>query len=158
MSLARAVQTLEVADLEPDALLGDVQFVNRNGIRISIHGGNGVDGTTNVVGAGGLPPSIQDPALHDQKLERLVAGSSLYRLDGETGTPIVFGSSFLMALEFTSDGPNARAFLVYGNTEDREHPDYTAATERFSAKEWRDIEFTEDVIKAAATSTLTVKG
>lgn len=158
VGLARAIQTLETAGFAPDSLLGDVQFVNRNGLRVPVHGGNGLDGTTNVVGAGGLPPTVQDPALHDEKLERLVAGSSLYRLDGETGTPIVFGSSFLMALEFTGDGPNARAFLVYGNTEDREHPEYTAATERFSRKEWRDIEFREEAIAAATTATVTVKG
>jgi acyl-homoserine-lactone acylase len=133
-------------------------FVIRNGVRVPVHGGSGIDGTTNVVGYTGLAPTVQDPALLDEKRERLVAGSSLYRLDGETGTPIVFGTSFLMALEFTDDGPDARAFLVYGNTEDPTHADFTAATERFSRKEWRPIEFREEAIEEATTATVTVRG
>lgn len=158
VNLARAIQVLEVGGFGPDALLGDVQFVLRNGLRVPIHGGSGIDGTTNVVGYTGLNPSIQDPLLLDEKRERLVAGSSLYQLDGETGTPIIFGTSFLMALEFADDGPHAKAFLTYGNTEDPTHDDFTAATERFSRKEWRDIEFRDEAIADATTSTVTVKG
>ena len=158
VNLARAVQVLEVAGYDPGVLLGDVQFALRNGVRVPVHGGSGIDGTTNVVGYTGMNPTIQDPALLNEKRERLVAGSSLYRLDGETGTPIVFGSSFLMALEFTDDGPEARAFLVYGNSEDATAEEFVDATERFGRKEWRTIEFREDAVADAATSTVTVRG
>ena len=157
-NLARAVQALEVAGFEPAATLGQVQFVVRNGVRIPIHGGTGLDGTTNVVGPAGLPPTVLDPALTERKQERLVANSALYRVDGETGTPVVFGTSFLMALQYTDDGPQARAFLVYGGTEDPTDPRFTEATEAFSRKEWRTVEFREADVAAGATSSLTVRG
>ncbi len=158
VNLARAVQALEVAGFEPGATLGEVQFVVRNGVRIPIHGGSGIDGTTNVVGATGLPPTVLDPALVDRKQERLVANSALYRVDGETGTPVVFGTSFLLALQFTDDGPEAQAFLVYGDTEDPTDPRFTEATEAFSAKEWRPVEFREADVAEGTTSSLTVRG
>ncbi len=158
VNLARAVQALEVAGFEPDATLGEVQFTIRNGVRVPVHGGTGVDGTTNVVASSALPGTILDPALTERKTEQLVAKSALYRMDGETGTPVTFGTSFLMALDFTKDGPRARAFLVYGETEDPENSGFTSATEAFSAKKWRDIEFTESDVKAGTTGTLTVRG
>jgi acyl-homoserine-lactone acylase len=158
VNLARAVQALEVAGFEPGATLGEVQFVLRNGTRIPIHGGTGVDGTTNVVGPTALGPTILDPALVDRRQERLVANSALYRVDGETGTPIGFGSSFLMALQYTDEGPQARAFLVYGGTEDPTDPRFTEATEAFSRKAWRTVEFREADVAAGTTSSVTVRG
>ena len=38
-----------------------------------------------------------------------------------------------MALAYTDDGPRARVFLTYGETEDRSSDIYTEATEAFSA-------------------------
>jgi acyl-homoserine-lactone acylase len=63
-----------------------------------------------------------------------------------------------MALEFTDDGPEARVFLNYSNTEDRTDPDYVEATERFSAKDWRTVAWTDDQIDDQATDTTTVRG
>lgn len=158
VNLARAVQALEAAGLAPDATLGSVQFALRNGTRIPVHGGTGIDGTTNIVGYGGLSATITDPSLTQPDRQRLAPGSALYRLGDEVGTPIVSGTSFLMALEFTDDGPQARAFLVYGQSEDPTAEIFTAATQRFSAKDWRPVEFTEDDVAAATTATVTVRG
>ena len=82
----------------------------------------------------------------------------MFRLDGETGTPIDFGSSFFMALAFGKDGPEAKAFLVYGNNENRQDPNFTAATKAFADKKWRTIEFREPDIAKGTTSTVTVRG
>jgi acyl-homoserine-lactone acylase len=73
------------------------------------------------------------------------------------GYAINNGTSFLMALSFTDDGPEAYAFLTYGNTGDRTSPLFVSQTERFSQKDWRRILFTEDEVAAEpALSTKTV--
>lgn len=158
VNLARAVQALDVAGLQPDVSLGDVQFALRNGKRIPIHGGNAFDGTTNVVDFA-MSTTSSDPALVNLERERLLTGSTLSRLDDQTGYPVTFGTSFLLAVHFGTGAPQAKAFLTYGNTGDRSAADYTAVTERFSKKDWRDVAFTEQAIEAAQVGkTLTVKG
>src|SRR5918993_1197298 len=154
---ARAGQGLEGAGLPVDVTLGEVQFARRDGETVPIHGGDAHDGTTNIVGYGS-GASILDPALADVKREPVAPGSSLARVDGETGYLIDDGTSFLMALELSDDGPRARVFLTYGNTDDRSSDLYTEATERFSAKEWRDVAFTEEQIEDELTTTETVRG
>jgi acyl-homoserine-lactone acylase len=157
VNLARAVQSVEAAGFGVDATLGEVQFAWRDGQRIPIHGGNAHDGTTNIVGWGS-GASILDPALTETKHEPLVPGSSLARVDGEAGYPINNGTSFLMALAFTDDGPQAQVFLTYGESEDRSSDIYTEATEAFSAKEWRTVAFTDDEIEADLVEMKTVRG
>ncbi len=129
----------------------------RDGERIPIHGGNAYDGTTNVVGFG-RSWSIQDPALAGLTRELVAPGSSLATIEREAGYPINNGTSFLMALAFTDDGPQARTFLTYGDSEDRSSPDYVDATQRFSDKEWRDVPFTADEVDEATTEVVTVRG
>jgi len=155
-NLAYAVQSLDAAGFEPDVTLGETQFALRNGERIPIHGGSGTDGTTNVVGFGS-GASILDPALTELKREPIVEGSQLATTDGETGYLINNGTSFLMALAFTPDGPQAQVFLNYSNTEDRASEDYVAATQRFSEKNWRTVAFTEDAVAKDTRSAITVK-
>ena len=55
-------------------------------------------------------------------------------------------------------GPEAKAFLTYGDTADRSDPLYTEAAEAFSQKAWRDVPFTEDDVAAAAESEVRVQG
>lgn len=157
VNLARAVQTLEAAGIPLDATLGETQFAMRDGKRVPLHGGTGVDGVTNVVTWGSLT-STSDPVVRDLKREKVAAGSTLNRLDGETGYPVNFGTSFLLALAYTDDGPTAKAFLTYSNTEIPKNPDYVTATERFSAKKWRTVAFTEKQVEADTTSTVNVRG
>lgn len=63
-----------------------------------------------------------------------------------------------MAVAFGEDGPEARTFLTYGNTEDRSDPDYVDATRRFSDKEWREVPFTEEEVEEATIEVVTVRG
>jgi len=156
VALARAVQVIDLAGLEPDAELGTVQFALRNGKVVPMHGGLDAEGTTNVVGKGS-GYSILDPAL-DQSLEPVAVGSRLRKVDGKVGYLVDNGTSFLMAVAFGKDGPKAKAFLTYSDTEDRTDPNYTAATERFSDKKWRDVDFTEAEVAADTKRTVTVRG
>lgn len=159
--LARAVQVLDLAGLAVDVPLGDVQVAPRAGERIPIHGGGFVDGTTNVVGRGSRSSAaILDDEIPDLPGGTVVpgSGSQLGDIDGSPSYGIANGTSFLLALAFTDDGPQAKAFLTYGNTEDRTSDLYTEATQRFSDKEWRDIPLTEAEIQDEATDTITVRG
>jgi acyl-homoserine-lactone acylase len=156
-NLARAVQALDAAGLDPDVTLGEAQFALRNGEKVPIHGGSGVDGTTNVVGFG-TSASIMDPALDELSRERVAVGSQLATIDDDAGYLINNGTSFLMALAFTDAGPQAKVFLAYSDTEDREADDYVAATRRFSEKDWRTVAFTEDDVADDTRSTVTIRG
>jgi acyl-homoserine-lactone acylase len=159
-NLARAVQVLGAGGVDVDVTLGEVQVAVRNDEAVPIHGGNSADGTTNVVGWG-QGWSTLDPWLTGLEREPVAPRSSFAEVSGDVDTSgyrINNGTSFLLALAYTDDGPRARAFLTYGNTADREDPAYVEATERFSAKDWRDVLFTEEEVAAAATSTVTVRG
>jgi acyl-homoserine-lactone acylase len=155
--LARAVQILALADMSPDVTLGEAQFARRDGEIIPIHGGGAFDGTTNIVGFGS-GHSILDPALDEVQRDPLAPGSALADVGDGTGYLINNGTSFLLALAYGDDGPEAKVFLTYGNTEDRSAEDYTASTERFSAKDWRPVAFTAEAVEADATSSTTVRG
>jgi acyl-homoserine-lactone acylase len=162
INLARAVQALELAGFAPDVTLGEAQFALRDGTTVPIHGGGYVDGTTNVVGFG-RGWSILDPTLEALERDVLTEGSGLADIDDGMSEPtqgylINNGTSFLMALAYGPDGPEAKVFLTYGNTEDRSSEDYPAVTERFSDKDWRTVAFTDDAIEDDATSTITVTG
>ncbi len=161
VNLARAVQTLDKMKADVDTPLGELQNTNRNGTLVPIHGGDNVDGTTNVTtwaGAG----STMDPALDAIKTTRLGDDIAAIHVTGNgperTGYPIDFGTSFLMALNFTDDGPEARTFLTYGNTADKSAPSFLSVMERFSLKQWKTAQFTGEQVARATLSAKIVKG
>ena len=161
-NLARAVQILDAADIGVDTPLGKVQVANRNGTFVPIHGGTSVDGTTNVVGFG-RGWSILDPTLTGLTRETVAPGSTLARVTDVGGKPttgyrVSNGTSFLFVLAYGKDGPKAKAFLTYSDTANRKDPNYTAATEAFSKKEWRDVAFTKADVAKSTVSTEQVQG
>jgi len=159
-NLARAVQVLDAGGVDVGVTLGEVQVAVRNGVEVPIHGGTGADGVTNVVGWG-RGWSTLDPQLTGLEREPVAPGSGFARVTGDldtTGYRITSGTSFLMALAYGEDGPDAKVFLTYGNTADREDPGYLEATRRFSDKEWREVKFDAAAVEAAASSTATVRG
>ena len=76
----------------------------------------------------------------------------------EEGYPVVHGSSFVMALEYTDDGPRAQAFLTYSQSGDPESVHFSDQTELFSKKAWRPIVFTEAEVAADTVSSVTITG
>ncbi|MFI6564435.1 penicillin acylase family protein [Streptomyces sp. NPDC050534] len=76
-----------------------------------------------------------------------------------TGTPTAgaFGTSFVMAVELTPDGPRTRTVLTYGQSANPASPHYSDQTRLFSRKRWVTERFTEAEIKgdpAVRTTTL----
>ncbi|MFD9441532.1 penicillin acylase family protein [Streptomyces sp. NPDC060006] len=112
-ALADAVQDFTARDLPVDSELGDVQ----KWAGIPLPGCNGDKGCFNVLEAGP---------------------------DSGTGTPAAgaFGTSFLMAVELTPDGPRTHTLLTYGQSANPASPHYTDQTRLFSRKKWVTERFT----------------
>ncbi|MEM6705491.1 MAG: acylase [Acidobacteriota bacterium] len=143
--LGRAVKLLDVAGVDVDAALGDVQYAARGDRRIAMHGGDGTfEGIENFVRNRGNGTTLEP-------LER-PAGVEGSRFLTEDGYPINSGTSFLMALEYSSEGPKAEAFLTYGQSGDPKNEHFWDQTELFSRKEWRPVLFEEAEIDAGVVS------
>ena len=139
LRLARATRVLDKAGIPIDTPLGKVQYSERSGRRIPIHGGDGTfDGIANFVSF-----SPNRTTLEPVQMPEKVTGS---RLLSKAGYPVNVGTSFIMALEFTDKGPQAKAFLTYSESGDPESPHYYDQTLLFSAKKWRPILFEEKQI------------
>ena len=132
----------ETAGLAVDVALGEVQYSNTNDGRIPIHGGQGgFEGIENVVGYGRNRTTLEPAPGIGEEIE----GSRYLRSEGY---PVNRGTSFLMALEYTDDGPRAQAFLTYSQSGDPESPLFDDQTKLFSEKAWRPILFTDEDIAA----------
>ncbi len=156
VALARAVLALDEAGLAPDCRLGDVQFVERAGRRVELHGGGEVEGVANVVMAfGGLARDDLEPAEYTYEP---AAGRDLRTGLHRGGYPVLYGVSFLMVAEFTDEGPTARGLLVYGQSGDRRSEHHTDQLEPFSAKRLRPLLFRDRDIDSATIERRTVTG
>ncbi|MCB1026339.1 MAG: penicillin acylase family protein, partial [Microthrixaceae bacterium] len=152
INLAKAQQLLESQDLKVNVSLGELQKDGRVDDGASIPGGLGSEGITNVVGRGGLG-GTSEPV---RELPDSVADGTGLTPDGY---PITNGSSFIMSVEFGSDGPEIRTILTYGETGDQDSELFTEQTEMFSRKQWKDVSLDPNVIADQALSDpITVKG
>ncbi|HKY15437.1 MAG TPA: penicillin acylase family protein, partial [Microthrixaceae bacterium] len=142
--LARAVQILQQAGVAIDTPLGAVQHDGRlpeGSERIGLGGGLGAEGLTNVIGWSNSSTTLEDRP----KRPAVVAQGSSLTPDGYW---VNNGSSFIMAMEFTDDGPRARTMLTYGQVQDRTSPLFTSQMQRFADKDWKDAAFTAEDIEA----------
>ncbi|HSF78161.1 MAG TPA: penicillin acylase family protein, partial [Steroidobacteraceae bacterium] len=101
---------------------GTVQFDVRNGEPIPIHGGSGGSGVYNAISPGSLIPGVGY-------------------------TPIFAGSSYIQAVSFTPQGPDARAIVTYSQSTDPENPHYADMTRLFSQSGWVKLPFKEGDIR-----------
>ena len=126
-----------------DAPLGSVQHDGRVPAgpgRLGVSGGTGAEGLTNVVGWSAQSTTLEP---RPPRPDPVVKGSNLT----SDGYWVNNGTSFLMAVDFTDDGPTAKTILTYGNTEDRTSPLFTVQTQRFADKNWKDVAWTAAQIK-----------
>ena len=129
-ALADAVSDLRGAGIPLDASTGDVQFTERGGERIAIHGGPGdPNGTFNAISA---------------------------PWNGDGFDPVQHGSSFVMVTSFREGCPDDRSILTYSLSENPNSPYYDDQTRMFSRKEWVDPPFCPaEVRKADAVAEVT---
>jgi len=116
---------LQAADIELDAPLGDIQGVTRNGEFIPLSGGPEIEGVFN-------------------KMEFDFAGAE--------GYPDVTGSSgsWIMATELGENGPRVKGILTYSVSGNPESPHHTDMTRRLSNKQFLDLPYEENAVRAVA--------
>jgi acyl-homoserine-lactone acylase len=128
--LAATVQYFGANGIPLDAAWGTIQFDERNGERIPIHGGSGVSGVYNAMQA--YPPP---------------GGASWQVWPNKGYAPIAAGSSYIQAVTFRPNGPDVRAIVTYSVSTDPESPHYADMTKLFSSYGWIDLPFKEGDIR-----------
>jgi acyl-homoserine-lactone acylase len=119
-ALKAAGDAVRGAGMAIDAPLGSVQFALRGTKAIPIHGGPGSPlGVYNAIN------SVLVPGV---------------------GYIIPTGTSYIQTVQFTDAGVNTQAFLTYSQSTNPASPNYADQTERFSAKQWITLPFTESAI------------
>jgi acyl-homoserine-lactone acylase len=108
------------AGLAIDAPLGAVQFTLRGATAIPVHGGPG----SNV-------------GVYNAIYTTLVPG---------LGYVITTGTSYIQTVQFTDTGVTAQAFLTYSQSTNPASPNFADQTQRFAAKQWITLPFTESAI------------
>ncbi|ROR98781.1 acyl-homoserine-lactone acylase [Sinobacterium caligoides] len=131
IALGKAVQTLQAANIALDTPLKEVQYAIKGEERIAIPGGGGLEGVFNINSSGSLPVTNSNYVIRS-------------------------GASWVMALEFTEDGPKADAFLTYSQSHDPESPHYADQTRLFSRGEWRPVIFTKEAIANDLVDSITL--
>ncbi len=130
-ALSKAVATLTELKIPLDAALGDVQRETRGEERIPIHGGAGQEGVFNVITVENLEPELG-------------------------WTSIRHGSSWIMTVEFTPEGPKSQGILSYSQSVNPASPFHSDQTRAYSEKKWDDLLFSEEAVEAAVVSRKTV--
>lgn len=160
LALAAAVQRLTQAGIALDAPLGSIQFVQKAAGQTSlpIAGGYSYEGLFNM-------SERAIPSRSTADLANVVSGTG--RADSMLSTETVagktehayrvnYGSSFVMALQFTPQGPQAEMMLAYSQSHDPASPFFADQTRLFSEGKWRPMLFKADEVKNATVKTVTL--
>jgi acyl-homoserine-lactone acylase len=145
--LAKAVTVLDAAGIAVDAPLGDIQWAQRGEHRVPVHGGYEGDGVLNILAPFGALASLSlepnPPALAPVAPERAATTGI-----AAGGYRVTYGTSFLMAVELTDDGPKGVGLLAYGQSGDARSPHHVDGTEAYAAKATRPLLFADADIEA----------
>jgi acyl-homoserine-lactone acylase len=159
-ALAIAVKRLNDLGVSLNSTLGELQYVIKNDERISVPGGYSFEGMLNMVET--KIPSRSTSDLANLPVGSLIADTALTSMiehdsqDESAAYRINYGSSFVLALEMTPEGPQAEAVLSFSQSHDPESTHFTDQTHLFSEKSWRPVLFNEADIKADLKQTLTI--
>lgn len=148
-ALGSVVQLLGFVGIPLDAPLGEWQFEVRTGDHMPIRGGTTTEGVANIV------ECCSDETTLGPTPDYGVPLGDTTQLREIPGYVVSYGASFVMALEFTADGPVADGFLTYGNPDDPSDPAYRLGLEAWSAGDWRSFLFEPDDVAAASAMEIT---
>lgn len=141
VALGRAVQALDAAGIAPDARLGDIQFQIKGGVQHGVPGGTFADGTISIASwSGGNDTVLSGPGRAPTVSESGLTADGYYAN---------YGNSFVMAMAFTDDGPQAHAITTYSQSADPASAHFDDQSARLAAGEgMRPILFTAEEIAA----------
>lgn len=129
-ALLHAVAALAARGLAPDAAVGDGQRAHVAGGDAAVPGGTDRDGVTNIATDASLDGTVLD----------YPAPAAAY--------PVTFGTSFVLAAEYTGDARTVRALLSYGNSSDPASPWYRDQLTDLAAARLRVVPLTDAEIAA----------
>jgi len=133
VQLATAITKVTAAGVALDAPLGEVQFVERSnldgspdGNKLPWAGSNDIEGGFNVFEAN----LENDGTLYPRHIYPPLPGSQI-SAEGE-GYHVTFGSSWMLAVNFTKRGPQARGLMSFSQSTNPTSPHYADQTEYYS--------------------------
>ncbi|HEY0062583.1 MAG TPA: penicillin acylase family protein [Telluria sp.] len=130
-ALKSAAQQLTALNIPFNGRLGDYQDDTRNGVRVPVHGGIGdIDGSFNSIH---MRTGLTATGYHD----------------------IIWGTSYVQTVTFDNAGPIAYAMLTYGQSVDPKNPHYADQLPLYSRKEFPQLPFTPEKIRADPAYQLT---
>ena len=132
-ALAEAVTLLVDNGIPLDIPLGELQKAHRAGKSFPVHGGNRYEGIANLQVT---KSHIASPVFSGSN-ERVGDSETL----SSSGYNIAHGSSFIMTLNYTENGPDAQAILSYSQSGSPDSQYFSNQTELYRDKVWRDIYF-----------------
>ncbi|MEM7084424.1 MAG: penicillin acylase family protein [Pseudomonadota bacterium] len=128
--LGRGVKRLTDLGLPMSIAWGDLQFTERGGTPLPIHGGRDGSGMFSIISAG---------------------------LSAAGYTPVTGGNSYMQVVTFDDDGPIAEALLSYSQSSDVNSPHYADQTVLYSNKQWVTLPFKEaDILADPNYTTITI--
>jgi acyl-homoserine-lactone acylase len=139
--LGRGVLLLEDNGFALDTPLGDIQFYRKGEHQFSVPGASDAEGSIAIVRYGGSNGSL----VPFTEREDVVHGYTDLAIDGYQ---VNDGNSWVMTMEFTEDGPNAEALLLYSQSEDPNSPHFVDQSDLYSRGEFRACLFDEAMIAA----------
>ncbi len=162
-ALAAAAVRLEDNGLSLTASLGSLQYVLKaEGEQpIPVSGGYSFEGVFNMAETKASSRSTAD--LANTVTGQPTEDSLLFALDedadgqDELAYRINYGSSFVMALQYTDEGPKADMFLSYSQNHDPEGENFKDQTQLYSDLEWRPILFKDEDIAAAVVESVELR-
>ncbi|HAN31782.1 MAG TPA: acylase [Myxococcales bacterium] len=139
--LAQAVRQLDKRNLKTDVMLGDQQYTIKGSERIGVPGATHTEGAFNVIG--------WSPGRDSTTMGHFDPGPVLNSVTGRTssGYPINYGSSFMMAMQFTDEGPIGFTLVSYSQSAEPDSAWHSDQTKMFNQGQWKTIRFTEDAIQ-----------
>ncbi len=145
-AVGSAVMALQQAGVAIDAPLAEAQWAQRGDVRVPVHGGGEGEGLLNILApTGALASTTVEPA---PPAPAGIPGRSERTGLAEAGYPCTYGTSFLMAVELTDDGPVGVGLLAYGQSGDPRSPHHVDGTQAYAAKAVRPLLFTNEAIEA----------
>jgi len=163
VALARAAKTLTDSGISLDAPLGDIQYLIKaeGEAGIPVSGGYSYEGVFNMAESKTASRSTSDFA--NNVIGSPQPDSLLFALDEDgDGTDELayrpnYGSSFIMALSFTDEGPQAEMLLSYSQSHDPESAFFSDQTQQYSQLQWRPVRFTESEVADNTVRTLELR-
>ena len=151
--LAAAQLLLTNNNIALDVPLGQLQTGHRMHEKWPLHGGNRHEGIANLQMSSGPKTNTSEIPVFTGSTRFIEDSDSL----SESGYNVVHGSSFIMALTFTANGPEAQAILSYSQSGDPESPHFSDQTRLYKDKRWRNVHFTAADIERHTISKRTLR-